>query len=274
MRASSRPSDLRKAALAAAFCLSGLVAAGCAPAREAPPPRPATSSAVEEAEYTRRRLALVNEELAPQIQDPRVLDAMRKVPRHLFVPPELREHAYEDTPLPIGEDQTISQPFVVALMTRLLELTPASKVLEIGTGSGYQAAVLAELAQNVYSIEIIEPLAKRAAETLKGVGYERVHLRTGDGYLGWPEAAPFDRIIVTCAPENVPQPLQDQLAEGGRLVIPVGPAGNQELVVEVKEDGKLVRREVIPVRFVPMTGPGVEGAGEHPVKPSPSGHLN
>jgi protein-L-isoaspartate(D-aspartate) O-methyltransferase len=273
MRGLSRHDDPRKAALAAAFCLSWLVLAGCAPAGEAPPPKAVTSSGTEETEYTRRRLALVNEELAPLIQDARVLDAMRKVPRHLFVPLEVREHAYENTPLPIGEDQTISQPFVVALMTRLLELKPESKVLEIGTGSGYQAAVLAELTRNVYSIEIVEPLAKRAAETLERLGYERVHLRTGDGYLGWPEAAPFDRIIVTCAPEDVPGPLRDQLAEGGRLVIPVGPSGNQELVVEVKEQGKLVRREVIPVRFVPMTGPGVEGAGEHPATTSP-GNLN
>lgn len=211
----------------------------------------------------------------PEIRDAAVLDAMREVPRHLFVPVELRDHAYENRPLPIGEDQTISQPYIVALMTELLELRPDSKVLEIGTGSGYQAAVLAELCHHVYTIEILEPLATRAAATLQQLGYEGVHVRAGDGYLGWPEAAPFDGILVTCAPEQVPTPLREQLAEGGRLVIPVGPSGNQELVVVVKEAGELVQRAVIPVRFVPMTGPGVEGAGERPKTPtSPPGDLN
>jgi protein-L-isoaspartate(D-aspartate) O-methyltransferase len=160
-------------------------------------------------------------------------------------------------------------------MTQLLELRPDSKVLEIGTGSGYQAAVLAELCRDVYTIEILEPLATRAAATLKALGYERIHARAGDGYLGWPEAAPFDGIIVTCAPENIPTPLREQLAEGGRLVIPVGPSGNQQLVLVVKEKGELVQRAVIPVRFVPMTGPGVEGVGERPSeKGSAVGDLN
>jgi protein-L-isoaspartate(D-aspartate) O-methyltransferase len=214
--------------------------------------------AAMEAEYGRRRVELVDRELAGEIRDARVLAAMRKVPRHLFVPEEVREHAYENRPLPIGEDQTISQPFVVALMTQLLELAPDSRVLEVGTGSGYQAAILAELAGEVYTIEIVEPLARRADATLRRLGYDKVRVRTGDGYRGWPEAAPFQGIIVTCAPDHVPQPLQEQLAEGGRLVIPVGARGDQELVVIGKEDGKLVRRDVIPVRFVPMTGPGVE----------------
>jgi protein-L-isoaspartate(D-aspartate) O-methyltransferase len=215
--------------------------------------------AISEEEFTRRRLALVEKHIAPHIQDPVVLEAMRVAPRHLFVPEHLREHAYEDHPLPIGEGQTISQPFIVALMTELLAVGPESRVLEIGTGSGYQAAVLAEVAGEVYSIEIVEPLARRAARDLEAAGYSRIHLRIGDGYLGWPEAAPFDGIIVTCAPDHVPRPLEEQLVEGGRLVIPVGPQWNQELVIVEKQGGKLVRRDVIPVRFVPMTGPGVAG---------------
>jgi protein-L-isoaspartate(D-aspartate) O-methyltransferase len=266
---------LGRAAFAAALALSSLFLARCVPAGEAP--RGGTTAAAEslDARYARRRLALVNEELAPEIRDARVLDAMRKVPRHLFVPEGAREHAYENRPLPIGEDQTISQPYIVALMTQLLELRPDSKVLEVGTGSGYQAAVLAELGADVYTIEIVEPLAKRAAAALAAVGYERVHTRIGDGYGGWPEAAPFDGILVTCAPERIPQPLRDQLAEGGRLVIPVGPTNAQELVVVVKEEGRLVQRAVIPVRFVPMTGPGVEGAGERSKQhTAPPGELN
>jgi protein-L-isoaspartate(D-aspartate) O-methyltransferase len=260
---------VRRAALAAAFWLSVVAPVACAPVGEAPKPK--ASAADTEAEFARRRQELVNE-LAPEIKDPRVLEAMRKVPRHAFVPVELRDHAYENRPLPIGEDQTISQPFIVALMTQLLELRPDSKVLEIGTGSGYQAAVLAELCRDVYTIEILEPLATRAAATLKALGYERIHGRAGDGYLGWPEAAPFDGIIVTCAPENIPKPLREQLAEGGRLVIPVGPSGNQQLVLVVKEKGELVQRAVIPVRFV-MTGPGVEGAGR-PSEKGSAGDLN
>ena len=215
-----------------------------------------------EAEYERARDALVDQVLAPEIQDPQVLAAMRTVPRHRFVPEDVRAHAYENRALPIGEDQTISQPFVVALMTQLLALKRGDRVLEIGTGSGYQAAILAELGGDVYSIEILEPLARRATATLAELGYGRVHLRVGDGYRGWPEAAPFRGILVTCAPDHIPAPLQEQLAEGGRLVIPVGPRGNQELVVVAKENGKLVQRDVVPVRFVPMTGPGVQAAGD------------
>lgn len=229
--------------------LSALALTQCAPAGE---------TRDVEAEFSRRREELVDRVLAPEIEDRRVLDAMRKVPRHRFVPPELQDHAYENRPLPIGEDQTISQPFVVAVMTQLLKLRADGRVLEIGTGSGYQAAVLAELARDVYSIEIVEPLARQAATTLASLGYDRIHLRTGDGYRGWPEAAPFDAIIVTCAPDHVPPPLEEQLAEGGRMVIPLGAAGDQELVLIVKEGGQLVRRDVIPVRFVPMTGPGAQ----------------
>jgi protein-L-isoaspartate(D-aspartate) O-methyltransferase len=187
------------------------------------------------------------------VRDEKVLEAMRKVPRHLFVPAEYQGQAYGDYPLPIGYNQTISQPYIVALMTELLEIKPQDKILEIGTGSGYQAAVLAELAREVYSIEIMEPLAKSAEKILSELGYHNIKVRAGDGYFGWPEAAPFHGIIVTAAPERVPQPLIDQLAEGGRLVVPEGKFF-QELVVYQKSGGKTKRREVIPVRFVPMTG--------------------
>jgi protein-L-isoaspartate(D-aspartate) O-methyltransferase len=191
------------------------------------------------------------------VRDEDVLAAMRRVPRHEFVPHQLRSAAYDDRPLPIGEDQTISQPYIVALMTDVLDLSPGDKVLEIGTGSGYQAAVLAEITDQVFTIEIIESLGKRARQTLTRLGYESVHVRIGDGYLGWEEHAPFDAIIVTCAPEHIPQPLVDQLSEGGRMVIPVGPRYSQELVLVVKEEGEIHQRDIIPVLFVPMTGEGV-----------------
>jgi len=183
-----------------------------------------------------------------------VLAAMRTVPRHEFVPVEERDSAYVDGPLPIGHGQTISQPYIVAFMTEQLDPQPTDRVLEIGTGSGYQAAVLAELVAEVYTIEIIAPLGRRAETDLQRLGYTNVHLRIGDGYLGWPEQAPFDAIIVTCAPERVPQPLVEQLKEGGRMMIPVGAGGVQELVLLRKESGSLAQRAVLPVRFVPMTG--------------------
>ena len=188
------------------------------------------------------------------ITNGRVLAAMAKVPRHEFVPERLRSQAYEDHPLPIGHGQTISQPFIVAFMTECLELKPTDRVLEVGTGSGYQAAVLAELVAHVYSLEIVEELADRAATNLKRLGYTNIHVRAGDGYRGWVEAAPFDGIVVTCAPERVPQPLVDQLTEGGRIMIPIGPLWNQELELLEKRGGKLERHAVLPVRFVPMTG--------------------
>jgi protein-L-isoaspartate(D-aspartate) O-methyltransferase len=197
---------------------------------------------------------------ARDVRDPRVLAAMRKVPRHLFVPPSMADEAYDDHPLPIGEGQTISQPYIVALMTEMLGLKGGERVLEVGTGSGYQAAVLAEIAGEVYSIEILEPLARQAGATLGRLGYGGVRVRAGDGYLGWPEAAPFDAVIVTAAPDHVPQPLLDQLKVGGRLVIPVGDF-YQELVVCTKSAAGVSRRGVIPVRFVPMTGEGVERRG-------------
>ncbi|MBI5596273.1 MAG: protein-L-isoaspartate(D-aspartate) O-methyltransferase [Elusimicrobia bacterium] len=210
------------------------------------------------------REALVNElESYPEpyrITDKRVLAALRRVPRHLFVPKAARAQAYADHPVPIGEGQTISQPYIVAAMTQALDLKPGEKVLEVGTGSGYQAAVLAELGAEVYSIEILEGLGKRAAALLAELGYGRVRLRIGDGYAGWPEAAPFDAVIVTCAPQKVPAPLVEQLRVGGRLVIPVGPDGGeadtyeQSLWVLRKTDKGLERRSLMPVRFVPMTG--------------------
>ncbi len=189
------------------------------------------------------------------IRDEKVLEAMRRTPRHRFVPEAHQDLAYADSPLPIGHGQTISQPYIVALMTEQLRPDPEDKVLEIGTGSGYQAAVLAGLVREVYSIEIVPELAERARKALEDLGYENVHVRSGDGYLGWEEAAPFDAIIVTCAPDHVPPALAAQLAEGGRMMIPVGPDGGvQELYLLTKIAGQLDRRAVLPVRFVPMTG--------------------
>ena len=188
------------------------------------------------------------------ITNARVLTVMGKVRRHEFVPESSRSQAYEDGPLPIGFGQTISQPYVVAFMTEQLDPKPTDRVLEIGTGSGYQAAVLAELVSEVYTVEIVEPLARRAETDLKRLGYTNVTVRAGDGYKGWPEAAPFDAVIVTCAPEKVPQPLVEQLKDGGRMIIPVGPSGNQELVLLRKQGTRLEKRATLPVRFVPMTG--------------------
>ncbi len=189
------------------------------------------------------------------VTDARVLAAMRKVPRHEFVPEHLVDAAYEDHPLPIGYGQTISQPYIVALMTELLRLTPAAKVLEIGTGCGYQTAVLAEIAAEVYSVEIVEPLAKESAARLQRLGYKNVHVKHADGYLGWPEHAPFDAIVVTAGADHIPPPLVEQLKTGGRMAIPVGePHGEQSLVlVEKDRDGRISTGNVIPVLFVPLT---------------------
>jgi protein-L-isoaspartate(D-aspartate) O-methyltransferase len=194
------------------------------------------------------------------VRDQAVLKAMRRVPRHLFVPREYRRDAYRNSPLYIGYNQTISQPFIVAHMTELLDLKPESKVLEIGTGSGYQAAVLAELCSQVYTIEIVPQLGRRAEALLKELGYENVKVKIGDGYEGWPEAAPFDGIIVTCAPDDIPQPLIDQLAIGGRIVIPLGGQFEAQYMVVVKKDqkGQISRKKYYPVRFVPMTGKAME----------------
>jgi protein-L-isoaspartate(D-aspartate) O-methyltransferase len=196
--------------------------------------------------------------MARGIDDQRVINAMLKVPRHLFIPENYRHYAYSDTPVPIGHGQTISQPYIVALMTEELNVSNADRVLEIGTGSGYQAAVLAEIVKEVYSIEIVEPLGKSAGARLKELGYENVRVTVGDGYLGWPDHAPFDRIIVTCAPTDIPEPLVDQLQEGGIMMIPVGTAGFQYLYRVKKYMGEAETEEVIPVSFVPLTGPHAE----------------
>ncbi len=203
--------------------------------------------------YYQKRYQMVETQLkARDITDQKVLNAMLKVERHKFVPKEYRELAYIDDPLPIGHNQTISQPYIVALMTQLLELKGNERVLEIGTGSGYQAAILAEIVKEVYTIEIIPELAKNAEKLLKEeLGYKNIFIKIGDGYLGWPEYAPFDRIIVTCAPDHIPQPLIDQLKNGGKMVIPVG-VGTQELVVVEKIKGEIHQKKTIPVRFVPM----------------------
>jgi len=211
-------------------------------------------------ELEKERKVMVVEQIEERgIRDRRVLEVMERVPRHEFVPEEYRAFAYEDSPLPIGEGQTISQPYIVALMTECLNLEGEEKVLEVGTGSGYQAAILSELAKEVYTIEIVGPLAERAEELLNNLGYRNVKVRCDDGYLGWEEYAPFDGIIVTCAPEHIPQPLIDQLAEGGRMVIPVGETQfPQVLKLVEKREGKVTMRNVVPVRFVPMTGDEVE----------------
>ena len=214
-------------------------------------------------EHARDRAAMVQRQIASPldnrtpVRDKAVLDAMRTVPRHAFVPPKQRSRAYQDTPLPIGHTQTISQPYIVALMTELLEIDPEAqpKILEIGTGSGYQAAVLGQLTPNVYTIEIIEPLGRRAEKTLRDQVYTNVKCRRTDGYYGWPEEAPFDAIIVTCAAGHLPPPLWKQLKPGGRIVIPIGgPYETQRLVLMTKQpDGSRRSQTVLGVRFVPMT---------------------
>lgn len=198
---------------------------------------------------------LVDSEIvAAGIQDPRVIEAMRATPRHEFVPREHRAQSYFDMAIPIGHEQTISPPFIVAYMTEQLDPRPTDTVLEIGTGSGYQAAVLSPLVADVYTIEIVEPLGRRAAATLRRLGYENVHTKIGDGYQGWPEHAPFDKIIVTCSPEDIPQPLVDQLAEGGRIVVPLGERFNQTLYLFTKKHGRLKQEALQGTFFVPMTG--------------------
>jgi protein-L-isoaspartate(D-aspartate) O-methyltransferase len=224
-------------------------------ARENPARRGRDHPAFQERAAERERM--VQQQIAGrEVEDPNVLQAMRRVPRHAFVPPAQRAHAYEDRPLPIGYEQTISQPYVVAFMTEALQLDPHAVVLEIGTGSGYQAAVCAEIARAVYSIEIVEPLAASAARTLAELGYANVQVRAGDGYFGWPGKGPFDAIIGTAAAREIPAPLVEQLKTGGRMILPVGDRfGLQELILVTKdEQGRLHRRRVMPVLFVPMTG--------------------
>ena len=204
-------------------------------------------------------ITLLARQTAPEtgraVFDERVLAAMARVPRHEFVPPAQRESAYDNRPLPIGNGQTISQPYIVALMTDLLVIKPGDRVLEVGTGSGYQAAVLAALGARVWSVEVVEPLALAAAERLKRLGFSNVAVRFGDGYAGWPEEAPFDAIIVTAAPKALPDALVDQLARGGRLASPIGDAGGNQQLVLVEKDagGRVTQRRILGVRFVPMT---------------------
>jgi protein-L-isoaspartate(D-aspartate) O-methyltransferase len=253
MRTGRRPRRGVAAALVAFLgCAMDRSEAGCA---EATP---------SEAGFAKARERMVVEQIeARGVSDPRVLAALRAVPRHEFVPAEQRAHAYEDRPLPIGEGQTISQPYIVAVMTELLRLEGDERVLEIGTGSGYQAAVLARLAREVYTIEIVPELARRAEADLRRLGFANVRVRTGDGYRGWPEHAPFDAIIATAAPEHVPQPLVDQLAVGGRLVLPVGDVF-QDLVLVTRDETGVREERLLGVRFVPMTGEAERRGGERP----------
>jgi protein-L-isoaspartate(D-aspartate) O-methyltransferase len=217
-------------------------------------PPPATSQPSAEDAWSEARAAMVEQQIRQRdVRDPAVLAAFSRVPRHLFVPEALRTEAYADRPLPIGEGQTITQPYVAAMMTSLLGLGPGSRVLEVGTGSGYQAAVLAEIAAEVYTVEIREAPGKNAARLLADLGYRNVQVRIGDGYRGWPEKAPFDAIVVTAAPPRVPAPLVEQLAVGGRLVVPVGGVF-QDLLVITKTKQGVETREVIPVRLAPMAG--------------------
>ncbi|MEN9574459.1 MAG: hypothetical protein RL514_2314 [Verrucomicrobiota bacterium] len=237
------PLTMRRRPMPALLAACLWLGVGCAPEKDR--------------DFTLARERMLHDQLTGPgrgIQDARVLAAMRTVPRHEFVSEEFRLGAYDDRPLPIGHGQTISQPFIVAFMTEHLQPLSTDKVLEIGTGSGYQAAVLSGLVQEVFTIEIVEPLAKRAETDLRRLGYTNVFVKVGDGYQGWPEHAPFDAIIVTCAPDAVPKPLVEQLKEGGRMIIPVGPEGGvQELYLLEKRGGEVKQRAVLPVRFVPMT---------------------
>jgi protein-L-isoaspartate(D-aspartate) O-methyltransferase len=221
---------------------------------------PLLLSGGNEAEYAARREKMVKEQILERgITDQRILDVFRKVKRHLFISPTYRpEQAYGDYPLPIEEGQTISQPYIVAIMTYAIAPEKSKKVLEIGTGSGYQAAVLAELVDKVYTIEINDKLARQSRKLLDNLGYRNIHCRTGNGYLGWPEAAPFDGIIVTCAPDKIPPPLIKQLAIGGRMVIPISYSSNVQdlLLLEKLANGKLKKTDLIPVLFVPMIHAG------------------
>ena len=204
-------------------------------------------------DYAVKREKMIREQIEFRgIKDARVLEAMRKVERHLFVPPSLASAAYGDHPLQIGYGQTISQPYIVAFMTEALALTPGMKVLEIGTGSGYQAAILAELCDSVFTVEIVPELGQQARRLLSMLGYNNVLVRVGDGYQGWAAHAPYQAVIVTCSPTHIPRPLIDQMAEGGKMIIPVGEHDSQELIMLVKTKDKLKQRAVLPVRFVPM----------------------
>jgi protein-L-isoaspartate(D-aspartate) O-methyltransferase len=226
------------------------------------------AAAQTRAEFDRARQRMVDEAIvAAGVKDARVIQAMRDTPRHEFVEPSTRRQAYFDMGLPIGEGQTISSPFIVAYMTECIDPQPTDKVLEIGTGSGYQAAVLSPLVKEVYTIEIVEPLGKGAARVLERLNYKNVHVKVGDGYLGWPEHAPFDKIIVTCSPEKIPQPLVDQLREGGLIVVPVGERYQQTLYLMRKKNGEMQAEALRPTLFVPMTGAAED---KREVQPDPA----
>ena len=204
-------------------------------------------------DYYSERVKMVNSQIkARGVKNQQVLKAMEKVPRHLFVPSNLQNQAYNDNPLQIGEGQTISQPYIVGFMTAALEPDSTYRVLEIGTGSGYQAAILGEICDSVFTIEIFESLGESAAKILEKLGYQNIKVKIGDGYQGWPDKAPFDAIIVTCSPTQIPDPLTKQLKEGGKMIIPVGHSYQQELILLNKENGILKKKKVLPVRFVPM----------------------
>ncbi|HEY52505.1 MAG TPA: protein-L-isoaspartate(D-aspartate) O-methyltransferase [Caldilineae bacterium] len=250
--------------LASALCLGLLICAACAPPPASTPRERITTPPSEETAvdpYLETRLQMVERTMRSRgIKDERVLRVMETTPRHEFVPERYLNQAYADHPLPIGHGQTISQPYIVALMTELLQLEPGDKVLEIGTGSGYQAAVLAQLVDEVWTIEIIPELAEQAEQRFRRLGYANLHTRTADGYYGWPEAAPFDAIIVTAAPDHIPQPLLDQLTPDGRLVVPVGPPGGYQTLWQLVREGEDVRAYNIGgVRFVPLVGGGQSG---------------
>lgn len=235
------------------FVLLGcLLLASCTDAK---PPVPASDLAAQ-------RETMVREQIAARgISDPATLAALRTVPRHEFLPLRLRSEAYADYPLPIGHGQTISQPYIVAFMTEAIRPQPGEKILEIGAGSGYQAAVLATIGAEVYTVEIIEPLAEMARQNLGRIGYDKAKVRHADGFRGWPEHAPYDAIVVTCAPDKIPPDLVAQLRDGGRMIIPVGSGLNQELVLLRKKGDQIEKQSVLPVRFVPMTG---EAQGQEP----------
>jgi len=240
-------------------------AAGPAQAAEPLPTDPPVQKTAEPASFVEARRRMIERQLrARDIDDPKVLSVMARVPRHRFVAPNLDAEAYDAHPLPIGYEQTISQPYIVALMTQLARPRPESRALDIGTGSGYQAANLAELCKEVFSIEIVKPLAEEARKRLADLGYKNVTVRAGDGYRGWAEHAPFDLIVVAAAPDHVPQPLVDQLAPGGRLVLPVGGYPQHLLLIEKQKDGTVRRENVAPVMFVPMTGEAQQGHKAEP----------
>jgi protein-L-isoaspartate(D-aspartate) O-methyltransferase len=256
----------RRASVGAALILSWAIVPATVGAQEPPakPARPAPAAKAKDEDPTApaRRRMVQRHLIERGIKNPRVLEAFRTVPRHKFLPPGISRQAYDDESIPIGEGQTITPPYDVAFMTEVLDPKPTDKVYEVGTGSGYQSSILSRLVKDVYSVEIHRPLGERAAKVHKELGYTNIHTRIGDGYEGWPEAAPFDAIIVTCAPQRIPKPLIDQLKEGGRMVIPLGDRFNQIVHLVIKKDGKLIDKELKPTLFVPMTGKALSEPAE------------